>query len=1329
MKKLFFLFLILIPFVLAQVPIDKVDPTITIDFDEKVTIIKEEVILTNSLIGGTIPIKLVSLNNKSWDVIPQVYLQNGKHTLLVTARDLLGNAGNYAYEFIVNAPTDVIALVKPRLGVSNQTKFDIVLTTLKESTCKYSFFPINTYDALANQDFDETGSKQHLIYGYGDIPANEKRQFYVACRDVNQRDLIREFTLEVDTIKPVLNSLNYDPSKVLEYPEQPPIKVLAFAEASEEVICKYTQNETTPYGVFKFFPVTIDNRLVEENNLRKTYDAYKKNPRVTLDVPITPIIANYDYYYQCEDRAGWKSNKVKRTIQVDLTEGLKLTLNSPKRYLNSTAVYFNGTTNLRSICNIQIDSDPAKPAFENAQTLRTTEHTLGLGLREEGDHTLTTVCEAQNVDEQGTPTVVRQTFTNTFTIDTKDPSSTNITTKRIICSDEITAEFKATDESGIEQYYYELRSISDNVILASGKTESKVTIKKTDDGNKLRLNGTDQYKIIVQAQDKAGNKGPFTETSPTIQFDETGESCDEVAPTVSLLLNGTTVKFSCFDEGSGCADYYGYGLASSAENCNQTQYLQSPYDLGLYESAYVCYAITDKAGNLAKGGELFTIAGIPCDDGIDNDGDGYGLNCFAGLDCDDTDPTTFFGCASGCIQDTDGDKYGAQCILGDDCNDQNAQETTICANGCTIDNDGDGYGLGCDLGNDCNGLDPKVQTSCANGCIQDNDGDDRGIGCNAGLDCDDTNLDLTNNCNNNCKQDSDGDGFGLGCDNGFDCNGVDSTIQNGCTNGCISDEDGDGFGGSCTSGLDCSDLLSVFQLSCPATMCLSDLDNDGYGVGCENGYDCNELDPNEDNSCEFDCVQDSDLDGYGLGCILGPDCNDFDKSIDNTACTQDCTFDFDCDAIDDLWETQYELDPTNISDKNDDPDLDGRDNFEEFRAQTNPQESDKEEEKKDDKFDDEDGDGVLDSCEVKYPNALDPTDPFDANLDFDNDGLTNRRECALGTNPEKADTDGDGYNDGIEVDKETDPLDPNDYPSSIWGLLLVIIGMLLIICSSGYLWYKGYWNKDLMSAQPRAQQGPQLMRTSSQIRPTPQKRKGPKMPEMSHEAFMEEQRKKRDQRGKMFGSFGAKAPAEKIMEHLARKKEEKFKIPSRAIPTFKEPDHVERLNKLSQADQVQKLSDKFKEDQVEKLAKIKRKDDVDKLEEYVKSKKKTVTKEEEDVFKDLESISGDVKKISTQDAVSALSAMASKEPEHADVIASFAAANAQDLGKIFVDMSKTQKLDKNIFEVILRYLLKADKITKHDVYELMFSLRDQGIVSRKDVTELFFKLNIKEDGL
>lgn len=71
---------------------------------------------------------------------------------------------------------------------------------------------------------------------------------------------------------------------------------------------------------------------------------------------------------------------------------------------------------------------------------------------------------------------------------------------------------------------------------------------------------------------------------------------------------------------------------------------------------------------------------------------------------------------------------------------------------------------------------------------------------------------------------------------------------------------------------------------------------------------------------------------------------------------------------------------------------------------------------------DSDGDGYSDLIEID--NGYSPTDnrPIKHNkLDSDNDGLWDDWEIALGTNPTNSDTDGDGYNDGVEMQNGYDP--------------------------------------------------------------------------------------------------------------------------------------------------------------------------------------------------------------------------------------------------------------------------------------------------------------------
>ncbi|MBW2979893.1 hypothetical protein KY360_00570 [Candidatus Woesearchaeota archaeon] len=101
---------------------------------------------------------------------------------------------------------------------------------------------------------------------------------------------------------------------------------------------------------------------------------------------------------------------------------------------------------------------------------------------------------------------------------------------------------------------------------------------------------------------------------------------------------------------------------------------------------------------------------------------------------------------------------------------------------------------------------------------------------------------------------------------------------------------------------------------------------------------------------------------------------------------------------------------------------------------------------------DSDGDGMSDQCELTY--GLNPSNPDDAPLDYDDDGLTNLDECSYGTDPNNPDTDGDGFDDGKEIEEGTDPLDPESHPESklMWILLLIAI-ILAILGLVGYLVY------------------------------------------------------------------------------------------------------------------------------------------------------------------------------------------------------------------------------------------------------------------------------------
>ncbi len=98
-----------------------------------------------------------------------------------------------------------------------------------------------------------------------------------------------------------------------------------------------------------------------------------------------------------------------------------------------------------------------------------------------------------------------------------------------------------------------------------------------------------------------------------------------------------------------------------------------------------------------------------------------------------------------------------------------------------------------------------------------------------------------------------------------------------------------------------------------------------------------------------------------------------------------------------------------------DSDGDGIDDDVEVIGGTDPNDADTDDDGLEDGEEDVDHDGVVD------PGETDPKDD-----DSDGDGLEDGIEVAIGTDPLDADTDGGGKPDDNEVSEGTDPLDPND---------------------------------------------------------------------------------------------------------------------------------------------------------------------------------------------------------------------------------------------------------------------------------------------------------------
>ncbi len=143
---------------------------------------------------------------------------------------------------------------------------------------------------------------------------------------------------------------------------------------------------------------------------------------------------------------------------------------------------------------------------------------------------------------------------------------------------------------------------------------------------------------------------------------------------------------------------------------------------------------------------------------------------------------------------------------------------------------------------------------------------------------------------------------------------------------------------------------------------------------------------------------------YGrFNMTLDTDGDSLSDFLEDLAGTDYTMADTDGDGMDDHWESMYGCVNAMVGDSASNGDEDSLTNMQEYMLGTNPCEEDS------------DGDGMGDDWEYLYMYCgLDPT-VGDSLLDGDTDGLGNIYELASGTNPCDEDSDGDGMEDGWEV--------------------------------------------------------------------------------------------------------------------------------------------------------------------------------------------------------------------------------------------------------------------------------------------------------------------------
>ncbi len=349
----------------------------------------------------------------------------------------------------------------------------------------------------------------------------------------------------------------------------------------------------------------------------------------------------------------------------------------------------------------------------------------------------------------------------------------------------------------------------------------------------------------------------------------------------------------------------------------------------------------------------------------------------------------------------------------------------------------------------------------------------------------------------------------------------------------------------CGENLDCKSGVCSQGL-CAAADCFDDVKNGDESAPDCGGGKCEKC--GKDFSCNVDddCITGlcAENDGGEMVCSGKEDGESCQK---NTECDSgfcdpvknQCEIDSDADGLPDYWEKENFKSET-AAEPEKDSDEDGFTNLQEFLDGTDPKDPESHKKvscKTNDDCEkgmicdtskscsaDSNNNGLPDWWEKKYFGCLDCVDP---EADSDKDNLKNKEEYLKETDPNLADTDGDGYNDGAEIIAGTDPTDENDHPSSPTLLIAIIVAGMAVLGVGGYFAYT-YFLKDKLAGLgggapelPGQQQGystgTSSARTPTSLSQAPVK-KGPDL----HKVFVEKQKIKQEKMSSVFDSFGGK---------------------------------------------------------------------------------------------------------------------------------------------------------------------------------------------------------------
>jgi len=442
---------------------------------------------------------------------------------------------------------------------------------------------------------------------------------YVRCQDdQGLTSPEKPIHLEYDPSAPQIESFTADPDPVIEGSS-----TTLDIQTDDKTVCRYDDQSDTYETMRYAFPDFEDGVLRTEHLAR-------------FPINFQGLQADYTITAVCSNGAGLLSEPAALNLHVDYTlEGNIIRIYPSGEHLRATDITAEVETSKNAMCEYRALDEYVSFAETGGRRI----HNQPFNNLIEKEYNYLLRCS------MGGNRVVPGEIS--FVIDRTAPVITEVNDGNFTCGQPSASIMVHSNEANITTYLYEVFDLGQQagVIIRNDTNQSNGSLPVTafdragpaiheqafsgsvESTNPFELpldtlQEGHKYSVRVQIQDAAGNLGAAVESNGFVVTSDQYSICreDDTAPKVEFVTNtsdcrAATVEMRCSDP-LACSGFK-YGQSASI-NCNATL----PYNgqkLSFTAPGYVCYEVSDSAGNKANGQYKVPFA--------DGDGDGVKDDC------------------------------------------------------------------------------------------------------------------------------------------------------------------------------------------------------------------------------------------------------------------------------------------------------------------------------------------------------------------------------------------------------------------------------------------------------------------------------------------------------------------------------------------------------------------------------------------------------------------------------------------------------------------------------------------------------------------------------